>query len=51
LKLKRIRGNEIRKFYWNKKIVNVKKLGAATSKYKKKKICIPNIIRKTMESI
>jgi len=39
LKLKRIKGNKIRKFYWNKKIFNVKKLGAATSKYNKKKIC------------
>jgi len=39
LKLKRIGGNKKKKFYWNKKIFNVKKLGAATSRYNKKKIC------------
>jgi len=30
LKLKGIKGNKIRKFYWNKKIFNVKKFGVAT---------------------
>jgi len=39
LELKRIRRNKIRKFYWNKKMFNVKKLGAAK---------LQNIIRKNL---
>jgi len=49
LKLKKIRGNKIRKFYWNKKIFNVKILALLPQNIIRKK-SVPNIIRKTIRS-